>query len=85
VLGEKSYARLADVPEKIDIVDIFGRSEFLPEIVNSAIEIGAGAICVPEGVIHPKAAAPARKAGLIVIMDSCIRKEYLQRFRVSQR
>ncbi|MGA6956784.1 MAG: CoA-binding protein, partial [Candidatus Acidiferrales bacterium] len=75
VLGEKSYALLEDIAEKIDIVDIFRRSEFVPEIVESAIRIGARAIWMQEGVIHPEAAQRARLAGLFVIMDSCILKE----------
>ena len=52
VLGEKAYARLEDIPEHIDIVDVFRRSEFVPEIVESAIRIGAGAVWLQEGVIH---------------------------------
>ncbi len=75
VLGEKAYATLEDVPEKIDIVDIFRRSEFVPEVVDSAIRIGAKAIWMQEGVIHEEAAAKARAAGLIVVMDRCILKE----------
>ncbi len=76
VLGEKSYARLEDVPERVDIVDIFRRSEFVPEIVESAIRIGARAIWMQEGVIHPEAAQRARRAGLFVVMDLCILKEH---------
>jgi uncharacterized protein len=84
VLGEKSYARLENIPEKIDIVDIFRRSEFVPEIVESAIRIGARAIWMQEGVIHPEAAERARRAGVFVIMDSCILKEHIKRFRLGQ-
>ncbi len=76
VLGEKAYARLEDVPEKIDIVDIFRRSEFVPDVVDAAIRIGAKAVWMQEGVIHEKAAAKARKAGLEVVMDRCILKEH---------
>lgn len=76
VLGQKAYARLEDVPEKIDIVDIFRRSEFVPEVVESAIQIGARSVWMQEGVIHEKAAAKARKAGLEVVMDRCILKEH---------
>lgn len=83
VLGEKSYARLEDIPEKIDIVDVFRRSEFVPEIVESAIRIGARGIWMQEGVIHSEAAERARCAGIFVIMDSCILKEHIKRFRVS--
>jgi uncharacterized protein len=81
VLGEKSYARLEDVPEKIDIVDIFRRSEFVPEIVEAAIKIGARAVWMQEGVIHPEAAEAARKGGLVVVMDHCMLKEHARRFR----
>ena len=76
ILGEKSYASLEDVPEKIDIVDIFRRPEFVPEIVEQAIRAGAGAIWMQEGVIHEEAAARAQAAGLTVVMDRCILKEH---------
>ena len=76
VLGEKCYARLEDIPEPIDIVDVFRRSEFVPEIVNSAIAIGAKALWLQEGVIHEAAAEKARQAGLSVVMDRCILKEH---------
>ncbi len=76
VLGEKCYARLEDVPERIDIVDVFRRSEFVPEIVNSAIAVGAKALWLQEGVIHEAAAEKARQAGLSVVMDRCILKEH---------
>src|SRR5580700_647480 len=72
VLGEKSYARLEDVPEHVDIVDIFRRSEFVPEIVEAAIRIGARGVWMQEGVIHAEAAERARSAGLFVIMNACI-------------
>ena len=81
VLGEKCYARLEDIPEKVDIVDIFRRSEFVPEIMDSAISIGAHAIWMQEGVIHPEAAEKARQAGLFVAMDLCMLKEHAKRFR----
>jgi uncharacterized protein len=81
VLGEKSYARLEDVPGRIDIVDIFRRPEFVPEIVDSAIRIGARGIWMQEGVVHAEAAEKARSAGLFVIMDSCILKEHAKRRR----
>ena len=81
VLGEKSYSRLEDVPEHIDIVDIFRRSEYVPDIVDSAIRIGARAVWMQEGVFHPAAAARARKAGLFAIEDFCILKEHMSRRR----
>src|SRR5215470_9002929 len=76
VLGEKCYARLDDIPEKIDIVDIFRRSEYVPEIVESAIRIGAKTVWMQEGVIHEEAAERARNAGLKVVMDRCTLKEH---------
>jgi predicted CoA-binding protein len=81
VLGEKSYARLEEIPEKVDIVDIFRRPEFVPEIVESAIRIGAKSIWMQEGVIHNEAAEKARREGLFVVMDLCILKEHARRFR----
>jgi uncharacterized protein len=83
ILGEKAYARLEDIPERVDIVDIFRRSEFVPEIVESAIRIGARAVWMQESVIHAEAAERARRAGLFVIMDHCILKEHVKRFRLS--
>ena len=80
-LGEKAYARLEDVPEHIDIVDVFRRTEFVPEIVDSAIRIGAGAVWMQEGVIDEEAGARARQAGLAVVMDRCILKEHGRMFR----
>ena len=79
VLGEKSYARLEDIPDPVDIVNIFRRSEFVPEIVESAIRIGARAVWMQEGVMHPAAADRARQAGLFVVMNSCILKEHIRR------
>ncbi|MCU1341860.1 MAG: CoA-binding protein [Candidatus Acidoferrum typicum] len=75
ILGEKCYARLEDIPEKIDIVDIFRRSELVPEVVESAIHICAHAIWMQEGVNNEPSAALARPAGLFVVMDLCIAKE----------
>jgi predicted CoA-binding protein len=79
VLGEKAYASLLDVAEPIDIVDIFRRSEFVPEIVDQAIQLKARAVWMQEGVVHEQAAEKARKAGLLVVMDSCILKEHRAR------
>jgi predicted CoA-binding protein len=76
VLGEKAYPDLTSVPEHIDIVDIFRRSEFVPEIVDQAIAVKAGAVWMQEGVIHQEAAARAEAAGLAVVMDRCILKEH---------
>jgi predicted CoA-binding protein len=79
VLGEKCFARLEDIPEKIDIVDIFRKPEFVPEIVDAAIRIGARAIWMQEGVEDERSAEKARRAGLFVIMDNCIAKEIWKR------
>ena len=76
VLGETSYANLEAIPERVDIVDIFRRSEFVPEIVEAAIRIGARAVWMQEGVVHEEAADLARSAGLTVVMDRCILKEH---------
>jgi len=84
VLGEKAYPELDRVPGTVDIVDIFRRSEFVPEIVEAAIRIGARAIWMQEGVVHEDAAAKARAAGLEVVMDRCILKEH-RRLLVSSR
>jgi uncharacterized protein len=80
-LGEKAYASLPEVPEKIDIVDIFRRPEFVEEVVDQAIQLKAPAIWMQEDVIHEKAAEKARNAGIFVIMDRCILKEHRARFR----
>jgi predicted CoA-binding protein len=76
VLGEKSYPDLDSVPEAIDIVDIFRRSEFVPEIVEAAIRKGAKVVWMQEGVIHEEAARRAAEAGLDVVMDRCILKDH---------
>jgi uncharacterized protein len=81
VLGEKSYARLEDVPDKVDIVNVFRRSEFTPEIVESAIRVGAKVVWMQEGVVNEDAAARARGAGLEVVMDKCILKEHRKMLR----
>jgi predicted CoA-binding protein len=76
VLGEKAYPRLEDVPEKIDIVDVFRRSQFVRGVVESAIRVGAKAVWMQEGVVDEQAAALARAAGLDVVMDRCILKDH---------
>jgi predicted CoA-binding protein len=80
VLGEKCYASLDEVPEPFDVVVIFRRPEFVPEVVEAAIRKGAKAVWMQEGVIHEAAAAHARAAGLNVVMDRCILVEYARRF-----
>ena len=76
VLGEKAFPDLDSAPRPIDIVNIFRRSEFVPEIVDAAIRIGARAVWLQEGIVHEAAAARARQAGLVVVMDRCILKEH---------
>src|SRR5579862_158252 len=80
VLGEKCYPSLADVPEPFDVVVIFRRPEFVPEIVEAAIPKGAKVVWMQEGVVHEQAAERARAAGMKVIMDRCILKEHAKRF-----
>lgn len=80
-LGEKAVPSLSEVNEKIDIVDVFRRSEFVPEVVEEAIRLKVPAIWMQEGVVHEPAAERARKAGLQVVMDRCILKEHRARFR----
>jgi uncharacterized protein len=80
-LGENSYPSLLDVPEKIDMVNIFRRPEFVEEIVDQAIRLKVPAVWMQESVIHEKAAAKARQAGLFVVMDLCILKEHRARLR----
>jgi len=81
VLGEKAAARLEDIREPVDIVDVFRRSEHVAGVVDAAIRIGAKAVWMQEGVADEKAAERARQAGLFVIMDSCLLKEHAKRFR----
>ena len=68
-LGEKSYPDLKSVPEPIDMVDVFRRSELVPPVVDEAIEVGVKYIWMQDGVVNPKAAAKAEAAGIPVIMD----------------
>jgi uncharacterized protein len=75
-LGEKAYPSLNDVPDRIDIVNIFRRSEAVPEVVEQAIPLKPRAIWMQEGVVHEAAAEKARKAGIVVVMDRCILKEH---------
>jgi uncharacterized protein len=76
VLGEKAYPSLDDVPEPFEIVDIFRRSEFVPDIVEAAIRKDAKVIWMQESVVHEAAAERARAAGLDVVMDLCILREH---------
>lgn len=79
-LGEKAVASLAEVEEKIDMVDVFRRSEYVPDLVDEAIRLKVPAIWLQEDVIHEEAAEKARKAGIFVVMDKCILKEHRRRF-----
>ncbi|MDO8741597.1 MAG: CoA-binding protein [Candidatus Roizmanbacteria bacterium] len=74
-LGIKSYKTISDIKEKIDVVDIFRKSESVEPIVDEAIKIGAKAIWMQEGIVNEKAAIKARSAGLIVVMNMCMMKE----------
>lgn len=78
ILGETSYPDLVSIPRKVDVVDIFRRPEDVPPIVDQAIQIGARAIWMQEGIVNEAAASRAREAGLLVIMDKCMRKEHLK-------
>lgn len=78
ILGEICYPDLGSIPEPVDVVDIFRRTEEVPAIVEQAIEIGAKAVWMQEGVINKQAASRARGAGLPVVMDKCMRKEHLK-------
>lgn len=84
VLGERSYARLEDIPEHVDVVDVFRRSEEAPAIAASAAAIGAKAIWLQEGVVSQEAAAQAQAAGLTVVMDRCMLKEHARLVRAGE-
>ena len=74
--SEKAYPDLVSIPEKIDLVDVFRPAEAVPPIVEQAIQIGAKAVWLQEGIVHESAAATARAAGLDVVMDHCIKKTH---------
>jgi predicted CoA-binding protein len=82
ILGETCYPDLESVPDPVDIVDVFRRSEFVPAIVDSAIRMGAKAVWMQEGVYHEEAAQRAEAAGLAVAMDRCILKDHRRLRRV---
>jgi hypothetical protein len=79
-LGENSYPSLLEVPDKIDLVDVFRRPEYVDEIVEQAIQRKVPAIWLQEDVINERAAEKARQAGMFVVMDRCILKEHRARF-----
>jgi hypothetical protein len=78
VLGEPAYADLASIPFKVDIVDVFRASEHVPAIVESCIALGIQRLWLQDGVIHEEAALRAQAAGMTVIMDRCIWRDYSQ-------
>ena len=80
-LGQKAYRTLLEVPEIVDIVNVFRRSEYVDEIVDQAIQRNAPVVWMQEDVINERAAEKARKAGMFVVMDRCILKEHRDRFR----
>lgn len=82
VLGEKSFARLEDLPEKVDIVNVFRQPQYVPEIAEAAVRMGVRALWLQEGVMHHAAEQFARQAGLLVFSDLCILKEHVKRFRL---
>jgi predicted CoA-binding protein len=79
VLGEPSYASLADVPQKIEIVDIFRRAEEVPPVVDAAIRAGAKVVWMQQGIVNEAAAEKARAAGITVVMDACLLIEHKKR------
>jgi predicted CoA-binding protein len=79
-LGENAYSSLLDVPDKIDLVNVFRRPEFVDEIVEQSIQLKIPAIWMQEDVINERAAEKARKAGMFVVMDRCVLKEHRKRF-----
>jgi len=85
ILGERCYASLLEIPEKVDVVDLFRRSEAVPPFVDDAIAIGARVVWMQLGVRHEAAADKARQAGLTVIMDRCPVIEYRKHFGTASR
>lgn len=84
ILGNTSYPELSSIPEAVEVVDIFRRSEEVMPIVDEAIKIGAKAVWMQEGIINEEAASRARDAGLLVVMDRCMLKEYQRLTQASQ-
>lgn len=75
ILGEKVYASLSDIPEPIDIVNVFRRSEHTPEVAREAVQIGAKVLWLQQGIVNEEAASIAAEGGLVAIMDRCIKVE----------
>ncbi len=84
ILGRETYPDLSSIPESVDVVDIFRKSDEVLPVVDEAIKIGAKVVWMQEGVINEEAAARARDAGLLVVMDKCMRKQHMQLFRDGQ-
>ena len=78
-LGEKSYPALEDIPDGVDLVQIFRRSEFVGPIVDGAIDLGAKYVWMQDGIVDEEAAARARAAGLLVVMDDCVMRQHRMR------
>jgi len=76
VLGEKVYARLADIPEQIDLVDVFRSAEHIDGVVDECLDLGLKAIWIQDGIVNESAAARAQAGGMTVIMDRCIYRDY---------
>ena len=76
ILGEKVYAKLADIPEPIDLVDVFRSAEFIDGVVDECLALGLRAIWIQEGIVNEPAAARAQAGGMTVIMDRCIYRDY---------
>jgi predicted CoA-binding protein len=73
ILGEKVYPNLEAIPDKVDVVQVFRKSEDVPPVVDSAIKIGAKVVWMQEGIVNEAAAQKAREAGLQIVMDACMR------------
>lgn len=79
ILGEKCYACLKDIPEPVEVVDVFRRPEHVPEVVREALEIGAKGIWLQDGIDHPQAVELARSKGLKVVVNDCFLRQHLSR------
>ena len=77
VLGEKAYARLSEIPGQIDLVDVFRAAEYIDSIVDECIALKVSAIWIQEGILNETAAKRAQAAGITVVMDRCIYKDYV--------
>ena len=78
VLGEKAYASLADIPFRVDLVDVFRAAEYLPAIVEQCLALHLPSIWIQEGIVAEEAAQHAQAGGMVVVMDRCILKEYVR-------